>query len=590
MRSLKVVIWLCLLSSAGTTLVDSVHGQERGNRGSKAIAEISNKQKNKQPETLQQIHSLVERVFRFQKLTPKINGLVAFGDFLWKIDQPYAKSLFLRSWDFVDAEASLSGERRQDAVELPRLRGLIITRLSRHDPALALKLSERNSEQTEPRDKLRSAMSALEGGATTQQAIKLAEQGWDGRVAGSTLTLLAFLQKLRRTEPAAANEFYLRVVGGLANQPAIDANDLLTIGIYIYNSPLLAMASDPAVRDKDGVALYMQIGDALVIDVTANRPNIPLSLVRAYLSAAVNVLTRSDRITSDTALDAAALRLLLVKGQNSMPEVIPAITARLNLLAGPSTTGEVDQARYTTNAAPDMEEEIASLDDLSGEARDEKLFVLAFSLYRSGDFKRARNLADQISDLSSRQKVLDALSFGAAAKQLEEGDAVRAEALANALPVSAARAILRIAIVSHYAKTPDKGRALEAATVAANDCRRLENDRRKPYLLLALASAATEIDSSTAIAILKEAVTAFNNAEKLYVEWSDTIQVGYVQREFPLSLKLVDKEVTSCIEKLTRIEPDATISLLATLNDEGLQGDSLVAFSRSLWKREVLHQ
>jgi hypothetical protein len=100
----------------------------------------------------------------------------------------------------------------------------------------------------------------------------------------------------------------------------------------------------------------------------------------------------------------------------------------------------------------------------------------------------------------------------------------------------------------------------------------------------------TEIDSSTAVAVLKEAVTAFNGADKLYAEWFDTIQIGFVQREFPLSLKLVDKELPSCIEKLTRVEPDATMSLLATLTDESLQGDSLVAFSKSIWKREGLQQ
>lgn len=589
MRAQRVLLWLCLLASAGTALVDTVHAQQRGNRNRKAVSEVPDKLKNKQSETLQQIHSLVERVFRFQKLTPKINSLVAFGDFLWPIDQPYAKNLFLKSWDLVDAEASISGGQTQTANELSRLRGLIITHLSRHDSALALKLGERQPKLTEPRDKLRSAMSALEGGANANQAIKLAEQGWDGNLSGSTLTLVAFLQKLRRTDLAAANDYFLRVVDRLASQPAIDSNELLTFGTYIYNSPLLSAATDPAVRDRDGVALYMQIGDALVVDITANRSNIPAPLARAYISAAVNVLTRPDRIVTDPALDHAALRLLLVKAQNSMPEVIPAITARFNQLAVPATV-DVDEARYTKNVAPGIEDEIASLDDLSGEARDEKLFTITYSLYRSGDFKRARDLAEKISDLSGRRKVLDALSFVAAAKQLEAGDVDKAETLADTLPVSAARSSLKIAIASHYAKTSDKVRALEAATVAANDCRRLENDRRKPYLLLALAKVVTEIDSSTAVAILKEAVTAFNGADKLYAEWSDTIQIGYVQREFSLSLKLVDKELSSCIERLTRVEPDTTISLLATLNDETLQGDSLVAFSRSIWKQEVLGQ
>jgi hypothetical protein len=585
---LKASLVVCFLTGAGIALVPPARALQHHATEQKVAQAQPGKPDDKKADTLRQIQSLVERVFRFQKITPKINSLVSFGDFLWQIDQPYAKSLFLKSWDIVDAEASISGGQRNTAAELSRLRGLIITHLSRHDAALALKLSERKPEQTEQLDKLRSAMSALDGGVNPQQAIKLAEQGWNGGVSGSSLTLIAFLQKLRRSDPAAANEFYLRVVERLASQPAIETNDLLTIGTYIYSSPLLTEATDPATRDRDGVALYMQIGNALVVDITANRPNVPAALLRAYLTAAVNVLTRPERNVTDPGLDSAALRLLLAKAQTSIPDVIPAINARLDQLGVP--VSDVDSARYTKNVEPSLDEEIAKVDDLSGAERDQELFSLAFGLYRAGDLKRARSLAEKISDLPGRQKVLDALSFAEAAKQLEAGAVAKAEALANSLPISTARATLKVAIASHYARMTDKARALEAATIAANDCRRLENDRHKPYLLLALATVLTEVDAATAVAVLKEAVTAFNSADKLYAEWFDTIQIGFAQREFSLSLKLVDKEVPSCIEKLTRIEPDATMSLLATITDETLQGDSLVAFSRSIWKREVLNQ
>jgi hypothetical protein len=585
---LKASLSLCFLIAAGIALVLPVRAHPCCAPEHKVAQSQAAKVDEKKADTLRQIQSLVERVFRFQKITPKINSLVAFADFLWQIDQPYAKNLFLKSWDLVDAETSISAGQRNTATELSRLRGLIITHLSRHDAALALKLSERKPDQTEQLDKIRAAMSALDGGVNPQQAIKLAEQGWNGNVSGSSLTLIAFLQKLRRSEPAAANDFYLRVVERLASQPAIETNDLLTIGTYIYSSPVLTEATDAVTRDRDGLALYMQIGNALVVDITANRPNVPAALVRAYLTAAVNVLTRPERNVTDASLDAAALRLLLAKAQTALPEVVPAITSRLDQLAVPAS--EVDSARYTKNVQPSVDEEIAKVDDLSGTERDQKLFSLAFGLYRSGDLKRARSLAEKISDLPGRQKVLDALSFAEAAKQLESGAVVKAEALANSLPVSTARATLKVAIASHYSKLPDKARALEAAAIAANDCRRLENDRHKPYLLLALATVLTEVDAATAVTVLKEAVTAFNSTDKLYAEWFDTIQIGFVQREFSLSLKLVDKEVPSCIEKLTRIEPDATMSLLATLTDETLQGDSLVAFSRSIWKREVSNQ
>ncbi|HVF21760.1 MAG TPA: hypothetical protein VM941_01740 [Pyrinomonadaceae bacterium] len=211
-------------------------------------------------------------------------------------------------------------------------------------------------------------------------------------------------------------------------------------------------------------------------------------------------------------------------------------------------------------------------------------------MYQAANFTRARRLAEMISDLSGRQKVLDALDFAEAAKSVESGTAATAEKIANALPAGVARAILKVAIAAHYAKNKNEARAMEWIAAAADDCRRLDNDRRKPYLMLAVATVLAQSDSGSALGVLKEAVSAFNATQSLYTQWFDPIQIGSVQREFSLNFKTVDKDVQVCIGKLTQADADASMALLMTLTDETVQGQSLVAFSRSIWRREVSGQ
>jgi hypothetical protein len=280
------------------------------------------------------------------------------------------------------------------------------------------------------------------------------------------------------------------------------------------------------------------------------------------------------------------LQLLFAKAQNSMPEILPTIISRLHLLGAPASNA-ADESKFAKNTGADVETELVKADDLSGEERDEKLFAAAFTIYQSADFARARAVAAKISDLAGRQKLLNAISFAEAAKRLEANEVVKTEEIADALPVGAARVSLRLAIASFYSKNRNKDRALEVLVAATNECRRLDGDRRKPYLLLAIASATIDVDPISAIAALRESIGSFNGSERLYAEWFDTIQIGSVRREFPLTVKLVDKDLASCIEKLTKAEPDTTMSLLLTLNNESLQGEALVAFSRSIWKREV---
>ncbi|MFN2407672.1 MAG: hypothetical protein ABR594_16610 [Pyrinomonadaceae bacterium] len=582
---------LLLIVSLLTGVLAEVAGSGTVNGPPQKLATESPANKRKEKETLRQIQGLVERVFRFQKVTPKVHTLVAFADFLWPIDQPYAQRLFLRALDVVDgdkANVSSIDRNRATTADLRRLRAFVITHLSKRDPALALKLRERGGNP-EPLDRFRSAISALEQSGRAEQAIKLAEQGWDGALANSALTLVAFLQNLRRVEPAAADAFFMRTLDRLAGEASTNANDLLTLGTYIYNSPLLAAASDPAVRDKDGVVLYMDTGDALVVDITADRPNVSADTVRTYLRSAVNILTHPNRNVDDAPLDAAALRLLMVKAQSSIPELLPAITARLHRLGG-TLDSSLDSGRFARNSSPSLDEQITDAESLSGDRRDEALFSIVFTLYQAANFTRARQLAEMISDLSGRQKVLDALDFAAAAKSVESGDAATAEEIANALPVGVARAILRVAIAAHYAKNKNEVRAMEWLTAAANDCRRLDNDRRKPYLMLGVATVLAQIDSGSALGVLKEAVSAFNSTQTRPAQWFDSIQIGAVQREFSLNLKTVDKDMQVCIDKLTQADADASMALLMTITDESVQGQSLVAFSRSIWRREVSDQ
>lgn len=563
-----------------------------------AAEEIRQPIDDKRTQAVSYVRSLADRTFSFQAVGPRVNTLIEFGDLLWKHDEEYARGLFLKNLaslksvlpsDRQDPDAQKNGQSITSA-DRSRLRARIITHLAVHDPALALKLGDEENTPIDSINNLRAASNVLDRNGSSKLAVRFAERSiGGGDISSWSLNMVGFLQKLRRTNETSADELYQKTLHQLEIQPAASANDVLTIGTYVFTSPVLEAASPQTVNGRDGMIVLIEVGPALSVDITANRQGVSVDSIRRYLHTATRVLLRSNFTGYDSDQDLAALRLLLPKARAFLPEITPLIATRIHSLAGPSKADETALERHRSGDSLDVDAELEATDRLSDVERDEKLLSITFALVQSGKFDRALKITRQISDLSGRDKLLNAVRFAEGTSLLQAEKLGEVEEIAEKLATGPGRAILWLSISAAYARKGNQIQGSEMLRRAVQECQRLGGDGRRPYLLLNAAALYTKVEPESAMIALREAVNSFNGSEKLYAAWAQTIQIGDIQREFPLLFKGFDKSFQLQIKQLHKHEPEATLGMIFTLKDESLKGDALVGISRNVLESIALN-
>lgn len=567
--------------------------QEGGPKTTRSSQTSERPDKEKREKALLKVRELAERAIGFRSTTARVNTLVSFGDLLWEHDRAYALNLYLRAYDEVKSarpqERPDEESRRAGSVltagQLSGLRARIITSLARHDAALAKRLSEEYTNFDSSLTDARAAMNALEAG-NAQGAIKLAERSLTRDAPGWSLNIVAFLQKLRRKDSVAADKLFLRALDHITTQSQLGVNDLLTIGTYLFTSPFLASAGDQSLKERDGLTLYAEVNNTMVVDITANRPGISPQIVRSYLLAVVGALSRRASAESDPELDLVALRLLVPKAQSFAPDLVGVLSARMQAVVVNSSHALADTSplsRLETSEATGIEQRLAEAEAIADDGRrDGALFAVAYSLYQSAEYRRARQVAEKINDLPGRQKLLNLIQFGEGARLAELRKITESESIADKLAPGPERAVLWLAIASAHARKGDPVRAYEALNVAIRDCRRLQDERYRPYLLLAAAAEFSDFDISSSLEALKESINSFNASDKSYFQWFLTLEIGGVQREFPLALKGINNNMRPALEKLFKADADATLAAFMGIKNEDLQGEALAAISENI--------
>ena len=254
------------------------------------------KANQKQIDDILRVHGFVNRVEGFEEVETKVMTLARFAELLWRDDEPYARQLFIRAVDLTSAK---DGSSYKQATLLARLRVNVLALLAQRDAALAKHITDTATENSktntsEPPEKSadRPAFDPSEARTTnfkiaydlldTQpaRALQFAELSLQG---GVFPYMNIFLLRLRSKNEAAANALYLETLGQLVRDPTVDADTLVRLGSYVFNSPRINL-SDPNTP-PDSIML-IGVGSLLVTDITGDRPNVPLALIRAYIDVA----------------------------------------------------------------------------------------------------------------------------------------------------------------------------------------------------------------------------------------------------------------------------------------------------------------
>jgi hypothetical protein len=538
---------------------------------SEALKDVENRRKQR---AVLLVKDFANRAFSFEDSSNKILSIARFADLLWKEDEIHARQLFLRALELCTPASDASTADRE---RLVRLRRELVAIISTRDVALAKQLTKdiESSSSEAGATNLRVAQRLLK--TEPEAAVRFAQRSLD---SGISMDLVFFLLRLRAQDQQMANRLYLEVLNRVAVMKCAGPEALIQLGTYVFTF------SDQASEPKLSPAMlkYVGIGPVLLPDISAERPEVPPSLVRAYLEAAANVLSNPMCASADRAQLYAASYLLLNKANRLAPDLSSRIAASMQSLRDVVPRELTDESTYKseTNANKTLDETLAEIEGKPDvEYRDAQYFAWTFDLWRRSDFDNARRVSSRISDTNLRERLSRMILFGEAARLLQNETKIdEAERIAAKLPLGIQRALLRLGLAAVYAQRKNRARAEESIDEALRDARRLD-DNRVPFLLLAAASQLAGINSPDAMTVLAESVRKLNaNKPNQEILWHEEITCGGLWRNWPLDVKGVNNSFAPGLPLLMKADADVTVETILKISDEKHLSQALLEVAR----------
>jgi hypothetical protein len=400
--------------------------------------------------------------------------------------------------------------------------------------------------------------------------------------------LTVWLLELREKNQRNADLLFKDLVRVLVAQPTVEANDLLYLGTYLFTSSR-GLANGPTTRS------VTIIGGVPVPDLTADRPNMPDTLVREYLAAAANILLRETTDVREQKLRYVATYMFTPKAERVAPDLLPALWKARQMLSGQVPPEFTQPQTYAKLNRPPLDDQIEidrTLEDIGRlpdqTRRDVRYVSLVFTLWSKGKFLRAREVTNKVSDLKVQRELNCVIDFGDAASQLEtsNNNFGAVENVGTKLQCNLERAILWLAIANARRETGNRQRAREALADGLTSTRAIEG-AHLPYLLLNVAGQYSNLDANLGQLILREAVKEFNrqSAEELVtLNWNREITVGPLTQPFALKAKGVSFDFEKNVQALVNSDAESTMAAIKTLTNEPALTAGLLAVAKTILK------
>ena len=395
-----------------------------------------------------QVHRLGEKILALRSVRAKAFEIARLAAVLWKHDETHARFLFEKAINLTIANGNDA-----ESNALATLHRRVIALIARNDAEWAKRLidaaakreGEDQNSKTLRGANIRTALGLLDEDAPV--AVQFAERSLKGGVHPA---LLDFLLTLRKKNEPEANRLFLQAINYLSQQPAVNISEFHSLGLYLFTAP------DLLDSDHHKVTLVDQI---FVANITADRPGVAKTLVRAYLATAADVLWRMTSDHEQRKVSYALCYLLLPKSRNVAPDLTAKFDAVMATLTPEVPAGLTSESsfRYMNQPPTSAEEQLKNAENgPDQESRDIAYLEIAFQAWRKGDFKTSRIAQGRISDLGVGQRLAAIIDFGDGAWTIKHNsaDILKAEAMANRLPQGIERSILLQAIAKIQAKVP----------------------------------------------------------------------------------------------------------------------------------------
>lgn len=535
---------------------------------------------------LYQAYRLADKILALRSVPIKAVEVARLASVLWNYDEEHARFLFEKALDLTIAN---DGDPEQRALSISHRR--VIALIARNDAAWAKRLIDAAAKRDleDERSKkfsstnMATALDLLDEDSPV--AAQFAERSLKG---GFNEALVDFLLRLRKKDEAGANRLFVQALSYLVQQPSVNVRDFHSLGLYLFSS---ADSVDTEYH------VFSVVDQMLVPNITADRPNIPKALVRAYLATAADVLWRMSSDAEQRKYSYALCYMLLPKSRAVAPDLTAKFDALMATLSPqvPVALTKDTAFRYLNQTPSTTEEKLSKAENKPDQdSRDLAYLEIALQAWRKGDFKTARIAQGRISILEASQRLAAIIDFGDGAWTIKQNarELTKAEALANRLPEGVERSILLQSIANIQAKGPNANLSEETIDRALKAARSIP-DARRPFLLLTAAAQLAKLKSPAAYGALSEAVKSFNSFEApalAEIDWAQTVQVGPQNARFPLDVANVDFDFNEAFLAIAFADPEAAMAQADELRHENLRAQALVEVAKAFLEKATPKQ
>jgi hypothetical protein len=480
---------------------------------------------------------------RFDDQTLRARTQARIADVLWSADPDRARALFRKAWEsaeVVDQEAHqkmLEDMQRQQAagqgavVAGPRnIRGEVLRLAAKRDRALGeeflAKLKAGNAQDAADLSG-RNRPDPTAAPEAVSQRLNLARQLLSTDVeralqfADPVLTTVSreaidFLSYLRDANSAAADQRYLGLMAGAANNLQSDANTVSILSSYLFTPHVFVTFNDNGASTMSTAPMTGPVAGADQARA-------------AFFRAAAGILSRplappgQDQTTSGAQGKYLMLKRLLPLFEQFAPgDLTELMKGQLDALS----TAVSDEARQRDDDTvregirppqSSGDREKALLDRLDrakdSDQRDDILLQLARLYVENGDLK-ARDYVDKIADSEVRKQARPFIDAGLVNRAIDKKDVDQALELLKTSELTHLHKSWTLIQVAKLIGKKDPEKAQAAIEEATTEARRIEEvDPDRSRALMSVANAWLVLDRSKAWDAVGDAIKAANSSE-----------------------------------------------------------------------------
>jgi hypothetical protein len=551
------------------------------------------------------LRSLAQSGNEIESIADRVRVLGEIGDGLWPIDQDDARAVLLRSFQEIDKLSSGSeSDRERVASQIRSLRRMVLSRIARHDPALANQLirdlpqapltaDEKHMQLYGAAGTNGEALLALADNLLASDPKRAAALARYSLQDGLSQLLRLFLIDLRGKDPVAADSLVETALGHASMQHPGRLFDVLMLWDYVYQPPDFYL--NGIVWDREPNERRHQPSPALKRAVLAFAVTAVVENLQQFGTAPEPDPRLAQTRTSSLY---SVIQQLLPSMQVDFPQGAVELQQ-----AAARVAQELQGAGQTLPQRPDFQSDTESsttvIDSLlekagaasQGEARDSLYLAASFKLFQLKKYERAKEIAARIDNLDQRAMILEPLNFYFASELVEKGEMSEALSVGYQLKTPELRISTFAAIAASFIAKGKSQEALEALGEGRNTASKAEPTLEVSAATLRLASAFAKSDPVRAAELVVLAIQIANKTKDQSL-WpllspassSNTLSLSW--KAAPTgglkSIKAAYSRGGGLAELLSRLEFEQAVLLAKELKSKGVSLAAQAAFCRAV--------